>query len=108
VGFQGFAAGKVPHRLPPSRSSAPAIRDAARLAEGQNPYKMGWWIFKLRARFLSGDFIRRLVDANIIGTRRCPAYECRNRWSLARPSAAKFGKGHAVDRQNYQRRQVDR
>ena len=41
-------------------------------------------------------------------TYRRPAYECRNRRALARPSAAKFGKGQAVDRPHYQRRQAGR
>ena len=41
-------------------------------------------------------------------TSRCPADECRNRRALARPSAAKFGKGQAVDRPYHQRRQAGR
>ena len=34
------------------------------------------------------------------------AYECRNRSALARPSAAKFGKGQGGDRSYYRRRQA--
>ena len=41
-------------------------------------------------------------------TYRCPGYECRNRSTLARPSATKFGKGQAVDRPCHQRWQSDR
>ena len=41
-------------------------------------------------------------------TYRCPGYECRNRSTLARPSATKFGKGQAVDRPCHQRWQADR